>query len=139
MRELVRAVGCGPMTVPMCAGARHVFVVGEQRCRCGAERTAALDPVETRIAGLVVRGTWSGVEVKFLPDGDRAVAIIVECAKCARKFKPMLLIAGDDWKRMRSGRSSAVMVQRSVATRLIENVHKDACGCSPTLPPLPTN
>lgn len=124
------------MAIPMCEGARHIFVVGNKRCRCGAEQTATLNPAETRIAGLVVKGTWSTVEVRFIPDpGAVAIAIIAECARCAHTFKPGLLIPGNDWKRMQSARLSAVKSQRSAARRMVEIINGDPCPCRRQLQP----
>jgi hypothetical protein len=117
------------MAIPMCAGARHIYVVGSERCRCGAQLTAALSPVETRIAGLIVQGTWSSIEVRFLPSAEHGIGVVAECTRCKRAFLPALVIARSDWKQLRSSRLSAVKAQRAIATRMIEIVNGNRCDC----------
>jgi hypothetical protein len=123
------------MVIPMCEGARHIFVVGNATCRYGAEQTATLNAAETRIAGLVVKGTWSTVEVRFIPDpGPGAIAIIATCARCAHTFKPGLLISGSQWNRMQSA-PSAVSSQLSAAMQMVELINGNPCACRRQLQP----
>jgi hypothetical protein len=118
------------MAIPMCNGARHVFIVGRELCRCGQERSLALDPRETRIAGLVVKETWSTIEVGFWPrpDGD-GIEVQAHCARCGRLFFPSALVSTQVWKRMASPSQEAKDAQQAIAAHLAKTVNESPCGC----------
>jgi hypothetical protein len=119
----------------MCEGARHIYVAGRERCRCGAEPAAGLNPVETHMAVLIGKEYGPMVEVKFIFGDAGAVGVVAQCARCAHVFRPGLTIARDDWKRMRSSRAMAVKAQQSAARRMIELINASACSCMRPLRP----
>jgi hypothetical protein len=116
------------MAIPMCDGRRHIFIVGRERCQCGAAEAANLDPRETRISGLVAKETWSTVAVRFLLCPGR-VEVRAECRRCGQQFAPALGISAEDWKHMRSTRVAAQQAQRAVAEQLVKIVNERPCQC----------
>jgi len=118
------------MAIPMCEGQRHIFIVGCELCRCGQERSLALDPRETRISILVVKETWKTVEVIFWPrpDGD-GIEAHSHCGRCGKPFFPGVAITAKAWKRMATQSRESREMQEELAADLARAANENPCGC----------
>lgn len=117
------------MAIPMCEGKRHVFIVGRELCRCGQASSLALDPRETRIAGLVTRETRPQIQVMFVMGPEGAISAIVQCAECDWQYPPPLPIAAKLWRRMAAPSSEAKQAQRQIADQLVQIARASTCEC----------